>query len=100
LQNTFTSLPDTAAHLYPWAPVRLLMRNRYDSLSKIGRYTGPLFQSHGTADTIVPFALGQKLFAAATGPKEFFEIDAGEHNDPEPEHYVEALHRFFDSLPK
>lgn len=100
LQNTFTSLPEAAAYLYPWAPVRMLMRNRYDSLSKIGRYAGPLFQSHGTADRIVPLALGRKLFAAATGPKEFFEIAAGDHNDAEPADYLAALHRFFDSLPK
>jgi fermentation-respiration switch protein FrsA (DUF1100 family) len=99
LQNTFTSLPETAAHHYPWAPVRLLMRNRYDSLAKIGRYPGPILQSHGTADRIVPLAIGRKLFAAAPGPKEFFEIPAGDHNDPEPAHYDAALHKFFDSLP-
>ena len=99
LQNTFTSLHDAAASHYPWVPVRLLMKNRYDSLSRISRYAGPLFISHGTADRIVPFAHGQKLFAAATGPKEFFEIAGGDHNDSEPEHYLPALHKFLDSLP-
>ena len=99
LQNTFTSLHDAAASHYPWVPVRLLMKNRYDSLSRISRYSGPLFISHGTADRIVPFAHGQKLFAAATGPKEFFEIAGGDHNDSEPEHYLPALHKFLDSLP-
>lgn len=99
LQNTFTSLHDAAASHYPWVPVRLLMKNRYDSLSRISRYTGPLFISHGTADRIVPFAHGQKLFAAARGPKEFFEISGGDHNDSEPEHYLPALHKFLNSLP-
>lgn len=99
LQSTFTSLHDAAASHYPWVPVRLLMKNRYDSLSRIGRYTGPLFISHGTADRIIPFAHGQKLFAAAIGPKEFFEIEGGDHNDSEPEHYLPALHKFLDSLP-
>ena len=98
LQNTFSSLTDAAAHIYPFLPVRLLMRNRYDSLSRISRYSGPLLQSHGTADRVVPFAHGRKLFAAAAGRKEFFEIDAGDHNDPEPELYVATLHRFLDSL--
>jgi uncharacterized protein len=99
LQSTFTSLPDAAAHQYPWAPIRLLMRNRYDSLTRLNRYSGPLFISHGTADSIIPFAHGQKLFAAATGPKEFFEIAGGDHNDAEPEHYIPALRKFLDSLP-
>jgi fermentation-respiration switch protein FrsA (DUF1100 family) len=98
LQSTFTSLPDAAASLYPWLPVRLLMHNRYDSLSRLCRYTGPLFLSHGTADRIVPFGQGQALFAAATGRKEFFEIPGGDHNDAEPEHYLPALHKFLDSL--
>ncbi|MCE9527741.1 MAG: alpha/beta hydrolase [Planctomycetales bacterium] len=98
LQSTFTSLPDAAASHYPWLPVRLLMRNRYDSLSRISRYSGPIFLSHGTADRIIPFHHSQTLFAAATGRKEFFEIPGGDHNDAEPEHYLPALHKFLDSL--
>ncbi len=98
LQSTFTTLPDAAAANYPWLPVRLLMRNRYDSLSRISRYSGPIFLSHGTADRIVPFSHGQTLFAAASGRKEFFEIPGGDHNDAEPEHYLAALHKFLDSL--
>ncbi|MDX1946691.1 MAG: alpha/beta hydrolase [Pirellulaceae bacterium] len=98
LQNTFTSLPDVAANIYPWLPVRLMMKNRYDSLAKIGRYQGPLFQSHGTRDELVPLALGQKLFAAAPGPKRFFEHDGG-HNSAEPPEYYGELARFLDELP-
>jgi fermentation-respiration switch protein FrsA (DUF1100 family) len=56
--------------------------------------------SHGTADTLVPLALGRKLFAAVTSKqKRFFEIDNGGHNDPEPPEYEAALDEFFDSLP-
>jgi fermentation-respiration switch protein FrsA (DUF1100 family) len=99
LQNTFTSLPDAAAKLYPWAPVRLLMRNRYDSWTKIGRYQGPVFFSHGTADELVPYDLGRKLFDAAPGPKEFFVIEGGGHNDPEPRAFYSALDRWLDLLP-
>lgn len=100
LQNTPTSIPDAAARIYWFAPVHLLMRNRYDSVSKIGRYEGPVLMSHGTADTLVPLALGRKLFAAVTSPhKRFFEIDNGGHNDPEPPEYEAALEEFLASLP-
>jgi uncharacterized protein len=98
LQSTFTSLTDAASSHYPWAPVGMLMRNRYDSLARISRYSGPVFLSHGTADRTIPFSQGQALFAAATGPKEFFEIPGGDHNDAEPEGYLPALHKFLDSL--
>jgi fermentation-respiration switch protein FrsA (DUF1100 family) len=99
LQNTFSSLPDAAARLYPWAPVRLLMKNRYDSINKIGKYQGPVLFSHGTADTLVPYELGRKLYDAAPGPKEFYVIDGGDHNHAEPPAYADAIERFLDRLP-
>jgi fermentation-respiration switch protein FrsA (DUF1100 family) len=100
LQNTPTSMPDAAAYMYWFAPVHWLMKNRYDSLSKIGRYMGPVLISHGTADTLVPFALGQKLFAAVkSDAKRFFPIEGGGHNDPEPPEYEAALQQFLRGLP-
>src|SRR5262245_34246287 len=54
LENTFSTMTDAAASLYPWLPVRLVMKNRYNSVRRIQQYNGPLFQSHGTADQIVP----------------------------------------------
>jgi len=100
LQNTFTSLPDSAARMYPWAPVRLLMRNRYNSLSKIERYGGPVLSSHGTNDELVPLELGRKLFdAAPTARKEFFTIEGGGHNSPEPREYYLTLDRWLGELP-
>jgi uncharacterized protein len=99
LQNTSTSIPDAAAYLYWFMPVRLMMTNRYDSLSKIARYHGPVLMSHGVADTLVPYALGQKLFAAVTSQnKRFIAFDGGGHNDAEPASYDEALDQFLDSL--
>lgn len=100
LQNTTTSMPEAAARIYWFLPVRWLMRNRYDSLSKIARYHGPLLQSHGTADDLIPYAIGQQLFAAAPSPaKQFFTIEGRGHNDPEPPAYDKALAAFLASLP-
>ena len=98
LQSTFTSLPDAAACLYPWAPVRWLMKNRYDSLSKIGRYPGNVLISHGTTDDLVPCNLGRKLYDAVPGPKRFVELTGG-HNDEESPEYYDALDEFLISLP-
>lgn len=100
LQNTFTSLPAAAAHQYPWAPVRWLMRNRYDSLAKIGHYCGPVLASHGTADDLVPYELGRQLFDAVPGRKDFFTIQGGGHNTPEPRTYYLTLDRWLQSLDK
>ncbi len=94
LAKTFTSLPDVAQHLHPWLPVRWLMRNRFDNLGKIGRCTSPVFIVHGTADSLVPFEHGQRLFAAANEPKHFMPVDRGDHNDPLPEEVFQKLQTF------
>jgi len=99
LLNTFTSLPDVAAHHYPLLPTRMLMHNRLDSASKIGRYHGPLLQVHGDKDSVVPFAQGKKLFAAANEPKRFVVNPGGGHNDRLPDQYRQAFDEFLASLP-
>jgi fermentation-respiration switch protein FrsA (DUF1100 family) len=98
LESTFTSVPDMAAKIYPWLPVRLLVRTRFDSLSKINKYHGPLLVSHGDCDTMVPYAFGQKLFEAANEPKLFFRIPGCDHNDAQTAEYYDVLIRFLDRL--
>lgn len=98
LQNTFTSLPDVAKFHYPWMPIKLLMRSQFDSLAKIARYHGPLLQFHGDADTIIPFALAERLYAAANQPKQFVVIPGADHNDPLSPRFYEALDEFLDRL--
>ncbi|MEN1680974.1 MAG: alpha/beta hydrolase [Planctomycetota bacterium] len=100
LQSTFSRLTDAAAHHYPWLPVRLAMRNRYDSVKRIAQYDGPLLQSHGTKDFVVPLELGRRLYDAAPGEqKRFIEFRGGGHNDPQPPAYYDQLAAFLDELP-
>ncbi|MCA9216235.1 MAG: alpha/beta hydrolase [Planctomycetales bacterium] len=94
LQNTFTSLPDVAQWHYPWLPVRWLMRNRYDSISKIGSIKCPVLQSHGTRDRVVPFDIGERLFQQIDSEKQFITLADGTHNQLEPAHYLDALISF------
>ena len=84
LENTFSSMPDVAAHHYPWLPVRLLMRTRFNSAAKIRSYHGPLFQSHGDRDSIVPLKFAKRLFDAANEPKHFLLVKGADHNDRPP----------------
>lgn len=99
LESTFSSLPDVAAYHYPWLPVRLLMRTRFDSLAKIGRYQGPLLQSHSPQDEIVPYRSGRELFEASTSrPKVFFDIPNGSHNMPQPPTYDRAVDQFLSGI--
>jgi hypothetical protein len=98
LESSFTSIPDVAAYHYPWLPVHWAMRTRLDSLGKIAAYHGPLLQSHGDADTIVPYRLGRRLFEAAHEPKKFVSFPGLDHNDPQPLEYYDTLREFLDDL--
>lgn len=99
VENGFSRLTDVAAYHYPWLPVRLLMKNRFDCLKRIEQYEGPLLQSHGTADRIVPIELGRQLFVAApTEKKRFVELPGHDHNDWPPDGYYAELADFLGSL--
>jgi uncharacterized protein len=69
LEAPFTSMIDAWRQFVPLLPVGLMLRDRYDSLSIIGRLTIPLLVLHGRKDRLVAFRLGQQLFAAAPEPK-------------------------------
>ena len=99
LVNAFSRMTDVAAHHYRWLPVRLAMKNRYDSVARIRNFTGPVFQCHGAADWIVPIELGRELFAAApTSQKRFVEFAGRGHNDPEPMSFYGELADFLDDV--
>lgn len=99
LENTFSSLPDVATHHLPHLPVRWIMSTHLDSASKIADYHGPLLQTHGDADQVVPYKLGKKLFDKANEPKQLVTVPNGQHNDLPTREYLEALDQFLAKLP-
>jgi fermentation-respiration switch protein FrsA (DUF1100 family) len=94
LVSPFTSIPAVVQRLYPVLPARALMRNRFDSAAKVGRCPRPLLVVHGTNDRLVPFALGQRLFAAANEPKRFIPVAGARHDDSVLAGFFPELRRF------
>ncbi|MFH1969470.1 MAG: alpha/beta hydrolase [Verrucomicrobiota bacterium] len=82
LEATFTSIPDMGARLYPYLPIRLLSRYRYNTLARLERIHCPVLIAHSRDDEMIPFEQGQRLFAAAREPKTFCEL-TGNHNEGE-----------------
>jgi len=83
-------------HRYPLFPVRLVIRNQFDSLGKIERVRSPILFLHSPEDAVVPIAEGRRLFDAATGDKAFVEIRGGHLNasDEDAEHVHTVLRTF------
>ena len=81
LESPYTSLVDVAAAKYFFVPVRLLLKDRFDSLSKIPDIKTPTLIIHGRNDRIIPFKYGQTLYDAANAPKKLIALDGVGHND-------------------
>jgi hypothetical protein len=98
LIKTFTSAPDVGKSLYPWLPIRWLMRNQFDNLGKIGQCRKPVFIAHGTSDSLVPYDHAQKLYQAANHPKFLYSIDKADHNDRMPDDFFPRLKQFLKEV--
>lgn len=98
LESTFSSIPDVAAHHVPWLLPHLNMTQRFNSADKIKRYHGPLLQSHGDADRLIPISMARNLYDAAPGQKRFVTIPGGGHNDPPSYEMQQAMEEFIHQL--
>jgi uncharacterized protein len=65
----YTSVVDVGARRHPILPVRSLMHDRFDNMSKIAAVGAPVMIVTGSLDFVVPPDMGHDLFAAAREPK-------------------------------
>ena len=69
LESPFTSIANAAKIYYPYLPVNILLKDRYDSIGKIKNITTPILIMHGRKDNIVPQKMGLELYEKANQPK-------------------------------
>lgn len=96
LEATFASAANVAASVYWWLPVRLLMKDKFDSFAFIGKVHVPLLITHGDEDGIIPLSEGQRLFALANEPKQMVVIPGGTHGSIFSSETWTREMRFFD----
>lgn len=92
IDSSFSSAPAMARVVYPMLPP-IFMSVKFDSIRKIKTLTMPKLFMHSTEDNVVPFRIGQQLYEAATGPKEFVPLTGG-HNDA----HVECKEKFLGAI--
>lgn len=96
LEGAFTSVADVAADAYPLLPVRWLLRDPFASADRIARTGSPLLLLHARDDEIVPFSHGERLHAAARGPRQLVPLTGGHIylNLVREDDYLAAVHAF------
>lgn len=98
LEAPFTSIADVAAARYWFAPVRLLIKDHFDSLARISRIRGPLLILHGEADGLIDVSHGHRLHEAAKEPKQLRLFRDGRHSDLYDHGALQAIVEFLDGL--
>lgn len=99
LESTFSSLPDVARHHAAWLLPEWNMTQRLNSAEKIKSYSGPLLQSHGNADQLIPLPVAKQLFQSAPGPKTFIVVPDGNHSDDHIRYCAAQRDLFLRALP-
>ena len=98
LETPFTSMIEAAKNFYPYIPVRILLRDKYENDKKIKNINIPVFVMHGEADQIVPFWMGKKIYEMANQPKYSYFTEYDDHMMKFDEKLVCELRTFFKSL--
>ena len=76
----FARMTEVAAHHYPYLPMGLIMRDRWDSQGALRRYPGPVAVLIAGRDEVVGAEQGRKLVREATGPARAWEVAGATHN--------------------
>jgi len=98
LETPFTSMVDAAKKFYPYIPVNLILKDKFDNYTKIKNINLPIIVMHGEIDQIVPFSMGKKLYDIANEPKYSYFTKYDNHMMEYDEKLVFALKSFLKSL--
>lgn len=80
LLTPFTSLTDVARSHYPFLPVNLLLRDRFENEIALQSFTGPVAFVLAENDAVVPTRLGKALYESYAGPKWLWVEPGSDHN--------------------
>ena len=98
LETPFTSMIDAAKNFYPYIPINLLLKDKFENFKKVKNINIPILVMHGEIDQIVPFSMGKKIYEIANNPKYSYFTKYDDHMMEYDENLVLALKSFFNSL--
>ena len=81
LRSPFTELADVGAHHYPWLPVRMLLKDRFQVTEHLSNSEVPVTVIYGDQDSVVPTELSARVADEAPTLVERVVIRGANHND-------------------
>src|SRR4029077_1149473 len=98
LDAPFTSAADVGAAVYPFIPVRSLIKDTFHSDLRIAKVSAPVLVLHGARDRVVPIRFGEALFALAREPKRIVRFPNGNHVDLDDHGAADVVKKFLMEL--
>jgi pimeloyl-ACP methyl ester carboxylesterase len=80
LRSPFPSLTDVGARLYPWLPVRLLLRDRFETTERVAAFDGAVLAVAGERDRLIPPELSRQVVDGADDAR-LLTVEGAAHND-------------------
>lgn len=100
VESSLSSARDFARLVFPLLSRLIVMRYDFNSVAKLPQVQAPVLVLHSPDDEVMPFHLGERVFAAAPEPKVFVRL-RGDHNNgfylSQPE-YEQALAEWLRAL--
>jgi len=98
LEGAPASVVAIGAQQYPFFPIRLIMRNPFESIRRVDRVGSPMLFLHSPEDDIIPYAEGRRLYDAARPPKRFVDVRGGHirANEVDAAVFFGAIRSFLD----
>ena len=98
LESPFTSMVDLGRKHYPLFPIKLLLKDKYESKNKIKNIKFPVLIMHGEKDKVVPFYMGKEIYNLANKPKSKYFTENDDHMMEFNQNLVNKIELFLKSL--
>ncbi len=94
LESPYSSIASVAQKTYWFVPVKLLLKDKFESIKYAPKITAPLLIFHGTQDQVVPYLEGKKLYEAVKSDKKLISVSGAGHLDFSDEFLIAEMQKF------
>ena len=99
LVSPYDSVESVAKGIYPYLPIRLMLKHRFDSLTRAPQINAPLLCLVASDDRVIRRPHSERLYAAWGGPRQWREIrDTAHDSIADAPEYRRAIADFLDKL--
>ena len=96
LESPYTSIVEMGKISFPYLPIKLILKDRYDSVDKLKNIKIPTLVLHGKNDSLVPFYMGKEIFENLSTVKFNYFVNDDDHMMRFDSSLKNTLHNFIN----